>query len=222
MVGLEIWGQNLSLDITSYQKGLDYLSNVDPNLSWIIRNVPIKKPIERNANLESLLRIIIGQQLSGSAADTIFNKFVILLKNRPITPQAVINLDADLIRTAGVSYAKIRYLKSLAQAFESNPSYIDELRNLNAEECIIELTKLYGIGVWTASIFTMFYLGHEDVFATSDATILKAISKIYSSGGVVDNDSLVELQLRWTPFKTIACMVLWSWVDAKMPQIAIP
>ena len=82
----------MSLDITSYQKGLDYLSNVDPNLSWIIRNVPIKKPTERNANLESLLRIIIGQQLSGSAADTIFKKVADLLENRPITPRQFSNL----------------------------------------------------------------------------------------------------------------------------------
>lgn len=218
---MEVWGPNLSLDITSYQKGLDYLSNVDPNLSWIIRNVPLKKPIVRNANLESMIRIIIGQQLSGSAAETIFNKFKTLLKNRPITPQAVIKLDDGLIRTAGVSYAKIRYLKSLAQTFKCDPSYIDQLRNLDAESCIIELKKLHGIGSWTASIFTMFYLGHEDVFASSDATILKAIREIYGSGDLVDRNTLVDLQLRWTPFKTVACMVLWSWVDAKMPKILI-
>ena len=60
------------------------------------------------------------------------------------------------------------------------------------------------------------------MFATSDATIMKAISKIYSSGGLVDDNCLIELQLRWTPFKTVACMILWSWVDAKMPKIAIP
>ena len=130
---LKIRGQNLSLDITSYQKGLDYLSNVDPNLSWIIRNVPIKKPTERNANLESLLRIIIGQQLSGSAADTIFKKVADLLENRPITPQAVLELDDYLIRTAGVSYAKIRYLKSLAQTFKSDPNFIDRLKKLEGE-----------------------------------------------------------------------------------------
>ena len=212
----------MSLNRVSYQQGLDYLSNVDPNLLWIIKNVPIKKPIKRNANFESLLRIIIGQQLSGSAADTIYNKFATLLENRPITPKAVIKLDDGLIRTAGVSHAKIRYLKSLAQTLKSNPSFIDQLKNLDAESCIIELTKLHGIGFWTASIFTMFYLCHEDVFATSDATILKAISKIYCSGGLVDDNSLVDLQLRWTPFKTVACMVLWSWVDAKMPKIAIP
>lgn len=210
----------MSLDIKTYQKGLDYLSNVDPNLSWIIRNVPIKKPTERNANFESLLRIIIGQQLSGSAADTIFNKFATVLKNRPITPQAVINLDDDLIRTAGVSYAKIRFIKSLAQTLKSDPIFIDKLKNLDADLCIIELTKLHGIGVWTASIFTMFYLGHEDVFATSDATILKAIHKIYGVDIESDAITLTDLQLRWAPFKTVACMVLWSWVDAKMPIIS--
>ena len=62
-----------------------------------------------------------------------------------------------------MSYAKIRYLKSLAQTFKSDPNFIDRLKKLDAENCIIELTKLHGVGFWTASIFTMFYLGHEDV-----------------------------------------------------------
>ena len=76
-----------------------------------------------------------------------------------------------------MSYAKVRYLKSLCTKFYRS------IEKLDADSCITELTKLHGIGFWTASIFTMFYLGHEDVFATSDAAISRAISKIYSSDG---------------------------------------
>ena len=107
----------------------------------------------------------------------------------------------------------------LARHVDEHPHFIENLKTLSAEKAMIELTRLNGVGIWSASIFAMFYLGCRDIFANSDTSIEKAITSIYGRDHVCGSDEWFALQKKWEPFKTVACMILWSWVDAKMPEI---
>jgi DNA-3-methyladenine glycosylase II len=207
------------MDADEYRNGLSFLASKDPKLSWIIANVKMKELNPRIADFEALSRIIIGQQLSGAAADTIFNRLVKLAENKKLKPDTILDMDSDLLRSVGISYSKIDFIKSLAITCQNDPSFIPGLSALSAPDCISKLIKLRGIGIWTASIFAMFYLGHRDVLATSDASIEKAVELIYGKKYIADPKRWFALTNSWSPYKTVACMVLWSWIDAKTPRI---
>ena len=128
------------------------------------------------------------------------------------------SIEDDKLRQIGISYSKINFIKGTANYLVANPNFISKLKQLHPTETITELTKLRGIGIWSASIFAMFHLNHADVFASADSSIAKAILLIYGDHFVAGSDEWNSLMERWTPFRTVACFILWSWVDAKMPK----
>lgn len=207
------------MDADEYRDGLRFLASRDPKLGWIIANVKMKELNARIADFEALTRIIIGQQLSGAAADTIFNRLIKMAGDKKLKPDTILDMNSDLLRNIGISYSKIDFIKNLATNCRNNPSFIHDLSALSASDCISKLTELRGIGIWTASIFAMFYLGHKDVLAKSDASIEKAVKLIYGKKYIAGTTQWFALTNTWSPYKTVACMVLWSWIDAKTPKI---
>jgi DNA-3-methyladenine glycosylase II len=210
-----------NMDAEEYCKGIKYLSRKDPKLRWIISNVKLKENRGRVANFEALAGVIIGQQLSGAAADTIFSRLKNLSKSEVIEPAFILSLEDYKMREIGISHAKINYIKMLAGHLIQTPDFLSELASLDTRQVIKKLTSVKGIGIWTASIFSMFYLGNPNVFADADTSILKAIRCIYGEKYVMCSDDLEKLKETWSPFQTVACLLLWSWVDARMPEIEL-
>jgi DNA-3-methyladenine glycosylase II len=158
----------------------------------------------------ALVRAIVGQQLSTSAARAIYDRLLARFDGRPPLPQEILDDDPDELRVAaGLSHAKVKYLRSLAEHVAAGELEIDRLTELSDEEVITELTAVKGIGEWSAHIFLMFTLGRPDVLAVGDLGIRRGAQRAYGLPELPTAAELTVLAEPWRPYRTAACVVLW-------------
>lgn len=192
-----------------------HFQKADPILFKIIQeihNLEELAPKLRQDYFLSLCKQIVNQQLSGIAADKIFERFTELFPNKKITSKYLLKLSDDSIRGVGASWAKVKYLKDLARKIKDKEVFLERLPQLSNEEVIKELTEVKGIGIWTAEMFLMFSLGREDVFSHGDLGLRRAIEKIYNISNPT-RAKIEKISSRWSPYRTWACMILWSYRD---------
>jgi DNA-3-methyladenine glycosylase II len=162
----------------------------------------------------ALVRTIAGQQLSVRAAQAIWAKLLARFGGRPPTPQEVLDEDPEELRAAaGLSRAKVTYLRSLAEHVLSGELELDRLGQLSDEEAIAELTAVRGIGEWSAHMFLMFQLERQDVLATGDLGIRRAVQLAYGLPELPAPAALAEIAETWRPYRTTACRFLWRSLD---------
>lgn len=191
------------------EEAKEYLKKQDPLLARIIDNTPPFKLQKSGNYFSDLVESIISQQLSLKAADSIFRRFVALFSDKKITPENVLALDIAAIRSAGVSYQKILYIQDLAQKTLESDILFEQFEIMTDEEIIEELTKIKGIGRWTAEMFLMFSMGRPDVFSYGDLGLRRAIQTLYGFDHEPTFDEAKKIAERWKPFRTIACCYLW-------------
>lgn len=180
----------------------------DPILKKLIKKYPA--PVFEDMSeilFERLVDSIISQQLSVKAAGTIFSRFQRLFKTKsfPI-PKEVLKISDKKIRSAGISFRKISYIKGVAQAFLDEKIISKELKKLSDEEVIIKLTELKGIGKWTAEMILIFSLQRPDVFSIGDAGLRRAIENLYK---ISDQKEMLKLSESWKPHRSTASWYLW-------------
>lgn len=154
-----------------------------------------------------LLEAITNQQLSGKAASTIFGRARDLCKG-DISPEAILKLSEAKLRGAGLSYAKIKYIKDLADKVKSGELKVGSLDKLPDEEVKRELVAVKGIGPWTADMFLMFSLGRPDIFPVEDLGIKKGFEKVTDKK--FDKEKSAKFaEKHWKPYRTVASWYLW-------------
>ena len=116
------------------------------------------------------------------------------------------------MRSVGLSNAKASYIRGIAEAVNSGETDLKAMETASEQEVITELTKLKGVGVWTAEMFLMFTLGREDLFSTGDLGLKRAIEKLYQVTDPSD-DELLKISEIWSPYRTYACRILWESLD---------
>jgi DNA-3-methyladenine glycosylase II len=163
----------------------------------------------------ALLRSIVGQQLSTKAARTIYGRMLELFDGHAPTPLQLLAADPDKIRAAGLSRPKIAYLRDLAQHVEDGELELERLDELPDEEVIEQLTAVKGIGDWSAHMFLMFHLGRPDVLPVGDQGIRNAIKTQYRLRKLPDAKRMEKIARPWRPYRTLACLYLWSSLDNK-------
>jgi len=162
----------------------------------------------------SLVRTIVGQQLSTKAARTIYARLVALFGDSPPTPADLIAAeDADL-RAAGLSRQKIGYLRDLAERVCVGELELESLSELSDDEVSARVTAVKGLGQWSADMFLMFHLGRPDVLPVGDLGIRRAVEKAYGLPELPDAGELRALAEPWRPHRTLACLFLWETLDA--------
>ena len=161
----------------------------------------------------ALLRSIVGQQLSTKAARTIYGRMLELFDGHAPSPKQLLAADPDAIRAAGLSRPKIAYLRDLAQHVEDGELELDRLDELSDEKIIEELTAVKGIGDWSAHMFLMFHLGRPDVLPVGDQGIRNAVKIQYRLRKIPDPKRLEKIARPWRPYRTLACLYLWSSLD---------
>lgn len=155
-----------------------------------------------------LLEAITNQQLSGKAASTIFGR-VRDLCGGEIGPDAILNLTEAQLRSAGLSFAKIKYVKDLAERTKKGELKIRFLDKLSNNEVVAELVAIKGIGRWTAEMFLMFSLGRPDIFPVDDLGIKKGFEKV--TGKKFDKEKSARFAFKhWSPHRTVASWYLWK------------
>ena len=163
----------------------------------------------------ALLRSIVGQQLSTKAASTIYGRMLELFGGHPPTPKQLLAADPDAIRAAGLSRPKINYLRDLAGHVQSGELELERLADLPDEEVIEQLTAVKGIGEWSAHMFLMFHLSRPDVLPVGDQGIRNAIRAQYRLRKIPDAKRMEKIAKPWRPYRTLACLYLWSSLDNK-------
>ncbi len=174
----------------------------------------IDEPVITKDLFVDIVSSIVSQQLSTKAADTIWKRFELLFPKKSITPKKLLEIPEENIRAAGISYSKIKYMKGLAQLVVDKQLDLERVMTLADEEVIEELTKVKGIGRWTAEMILMFSLAREDVFSLGDLGLRNAVAKHYN----VDRDDLEtvkQISDQWAPYRTLAARYLWRSLDNK-------
>jgi len=197
------------------ERAIRLLSDSDPILAELIAACgPLPDSREgrpaRDDHYGALLRAIVGQQLSVSAARSIYRRLLDRYEGRPPTPEQVLDEDPEELRTAvGLSRAKVAYLRSLAEHVLSGELELALLDESGDERVIAELVAVKGLGEWTAHMFLMFQLERPDVLPVGDLGIRRAIERAYSLEELPDPATIERLAERWRPHRTLACRYLW-------------
>lgn len=180
----------------------------DRILKKLAKKYPAPKFEDKSEKLfESLIESIISQQLSVKASDTIFKRFKGLFKKDFPTPKDIVSKEDEKIRSAGISFQKISYLKSVADAFISDLIDLKKIKKMSDQEVIDTLTQIRGVGRWTAEMILMFTLGRPDVFSLGDGGLRRAIKNLYH---LTDDKKILKLSETWKPNRTAACWYLWK------------
>ncbi len=181
----------------------------------LLQNVTVEMP-DRPPNIyEALLRAIVGQQLSGKAAASIYGRFLERYNGDVPSPQVLCNDPVDELRSAGLSRQKAAYLRNVAAYFLNTPYDADHFRQLDDEEIIRELTSIKGVGKWTVEMILMFTLKRPDVFPVDDLGIRNAMVKHYllKEQGRELTTKMLEIAERWRPYRSYASYLLWRSLD---------
>jgi DNA-3-methyladenine glycosylase II len=161
----------------------------------------------------ALVRSIVGQQLSTKAAATIYGRMLELFGGHTPTPKQLLKVDPDKIRAAGLSRPKIAYLRDLATHVGEGTLELERLPDLPDEEVAAQLTAIKGLGQWTADMFLMFHLGRPDILPVGDQGIRRAVKVEYRLRKMPDAKRLEKIAKPWRPYRTLACLYLWSSLD---------
>ncbi len=182
----------------------------DPKLAKIMKLVGEYQIRTSRNYYESLVEAIITQQLAGSAAKAISNRFRSLYGKLFPKPIDVINTSDSKLRKTGLSRMKIEYIKELSKAIEAKKLKMRSISKLSDEEVVEQLTQIKGIGRWTAEMFLIFSLGRMDVLAVGDLGLRIGI-QLYNSADELPNAAEFEkLGERWRPYRTVATWYLWK------------
>lgn len=188
----------------------DHFRQKDPVLFSYLNTVTLEKYSLPENLFANLCDAIISQQLSKKAGDTILGRFENLFPKKEITAEKLLDIPDKTLRSAGISFAKIIYLKDLAQKIQNNHIHFETLKKLGDEDVITKLVEVKGIGRWTAEMFLMFGLGRENVFSFGDLGLRRAIQKVYGFENEPDKTSVEKIIQSWEPYKTYACRILWQ------------
>ncbi len=195
------------------KKILNHFKKHDPLLySYAIKTEElevIKKDKPENY-FYRLCREIVCQQLSDKAGGAIFGRFQKLFPNELVTALDILSISHQELRASGMSHAKAKYVRNLAEAIVHGDLPILFLDSMADEEILKTLTKIKGIGPWTAQMFLMFTLGREDVFSHGDLGLKKGIKKIYKFKTEPTKNQIDKIIRKWSPYKTFASRILWA------------
>ena len=201
-------------------EAIAHLRTADPVLKAVIDDVGADGLGDRRAgrpddHYGALVRSIVGQQLSTKAARAIYARLTERFGGRTPTPREVLEDDPDELRAAaGLSRAKVSFLRSLAEHVEDGSLELERLDDLPDDEVIAELTAVRGIGVWSAHMFLMFHLQRPDILPVGDLGIRKAVQAHYDLEKLPAPDQVSAIGEPWQPYRTLASLFLWRSLDA--------
>lgn len=196
-----------------------HLRSADQVMARIIARVGPLQISRRPERFQALVRAIIFQQLAGAAALTIYNRFVAAVGNgRFPTPEQVLAASDEVLRGAGLSRGKMSYLRDLAAHVNERKLNFHRFPKMDDEEIIVELTRVRGIGRWTAEMFLMFNLGRPDVLAVDDLGLRNAATKEYGFTAAITAKELREIGESWRPYRTAAAWYLWQSMRVVTPD----
>ncbi len=198
-----------------WKKGMAHLRKNDRKIAEIIERMGYIELEWGPGDYHALVRSFISQQISGSAAESIYNKFIGLYSGRMPTPKEFLKTPQKRIRGVGISPQKYSYIKDLSQRIVSKKLSLEGLKHMPDDQVVERLDEVKGIGRWTAEMFLIFSLNRADVFPADDLGIIKAVQKVYGLRKMPERKKLDRLSEKWRPYRSVATIYLWWSLDSK-------
>lgn len=205
-----------------WQEACSELAQRDPIIASLIQSYPDTILSSAMNPFLTLLRAIIGQQISVKAADAIYLRLEKLSEGNHSRPEYFLNLptsasqEASLrdeqLREIGLSRQKIAYIKNIAEYFTRLSLGHKDFKNKSSKEIREELIKIKGVGEWTVEMFLIFYVLERDVFPVKDIGLVNTIKKLY---GYTEMPQILSLKELWSPWSTVAVWYIWRSLDAE-------
>jgi DNA-3-methyladenine glycosylase II len=187
------------------------LASRDPVLRRLIEQYAGPALRRRSDAFTALARAVVGQQISVKAADVLWQRLAATLGG--VAPASVADAQLDALRAAGLSLRKAEYVRDIARAFAGGAVSLRAWERLDDEALIAELTKLRGIGRWTAEMFLIFYMLRPDVLPLDDIGLQRAVRLHYGNDRPVSKLKMHAIARPWLPFRTVATWYLWRSLD---------
>ncbi len=207
------------LGMTSKERALQHFKRHDPLLfkatqpyhALIPHELPHKRT--RAQLFEELISTIISQQLAVRAADVLATRLKETCGQR-IDPAKLLALSDLAFRSIGISGAKAKTMRGVAEAISSGSLDLLKLSRRSEDEIDQEMQKLWGIGSWTAEMFLLFGFGKPDVFSPGDLGLVRAVESLYALSFEKDRERFLEFSMRWAPYRSFASLLLWKYKNA--------
>ena len=198
----------------NFSKAEKSLIESDPKLGKVIENNGhLKFSIKKIDPFNELVNIVISQFISTKAAKGIKEKMLKQLNEESFKILSFKNLTVNQIKSLGLSKNKAKSIKSLVLFFGQNPNS-KNLYRLSEEERYDNLIKIFGIGKWSIEMFEMFYIRNKNIFSSGDAAIRVAMEELEMVKKTNDFEKYDKYAKRWDPYKTIACLHLWHFIES--------
>jgi len=195
-----------------WHKAKKILSKRDPILRKIIKKFNKGFLTTRKDPFFSLCRTIVGQQISTKAADSIWLRFEEKCKKK-IIPETILKLSSLSLKSVGLSRQKVSYLKNIAKSFKNKSFNIRDLKKMDDDLAIDYITKLKGLGIWSAQMFLMFNLNRPDIFPTKDIGLIRAISKNYKTSYPPSERFLNKISKMHSGYRSVLTWYMWRSID---------
>ena len=195
-----------------WHKAKKILSKRDPILRKIIKKFNKGFLTTRKDPFFSLCRTIVGQQISTKAADSIWLRFEEKCKKK-IIPETILKLSSLSLKSVGLSRQKVSYLKNIAKSFKNKSFNIRDLKKMDDDLAIDYITKLKGLGIWSAQMFLMFNLNRPDIFPTKDIGLIRAISKNYKTSYPPSERFLNKISKMHSGYRSVFTWYMWRSID---------
>ena len=192
-----------------------HFRRVDPAIHSVLKGMELQTLRAERRTGKYFLKLcqdIISQQLGSKAADAIVKRFLNMFSGMP-TPEKVLKVSEEEFRAIGMSYAKARYVRNLAESVLKGEVSLKRLPKMEDGEVVAELTKVKGIGRWTAEMFLIFTLGREDVFSFGDLGLRRGLEKVYGKNRIRSQKSAEKIVGRWAPYRSYGSLALWHVLD---------
>ena len=187
-----------------------YLSDIDPVMRMAIERVGPCTLTPSSNVFEALVDAIISQQISVKAADAIVGRLRAKLPDGQITPEALMPLEVDTLRSIGLSTPKARYVRNLLEHINSGQLDIERLSELDDEAVISQLVAVKGIGRWTAEMILIFSLSRPDVLPVDDLGFLEGVREAYDLPARPTKKEMMQRGELWRPYRTFATWYMWG------------
>ena len=185
----------------------------DPKLGKVIENNGhLQFSIKKIDPFNELVNIVISQFISTKAAKGIKEKMLNQLNEESFKILSFKNLTVSQIKSLGLSKNKAKSIKSLVLCFSQNPNS-KNLYRLSVEERYDNLIKIFGIGKWSIEMFEMFCVRNKNIFSSGDAAIRVAMEELKMVKKTSDFEKYDKYAKKWDPYKTIACLHLWHFIE---------
>jgi len=206
---LVIMISGVSREFEGWEEGVAHLVKEDPILRALVETYPGEKLAPKDRPFETLVRSVVGQQISVKAAESVWLRFVGRLGE--VSPEAILDCSVDELRACGLSGRKVEYVKGIAD----DPARCDpaQLTSLDDEDACRHLVAYRGVGEWTAQMFMIFALCRPDILSLKDIGLRRGVEKHYADGRRLSDQEIQNIAEPWRPWRSIATWYLWRSLD---------